>query len=105
MIISMARKTRVVNDRQTFSQDASDASAVKARSPKIKMIKIGTSTGAIFPKEMLAQLKVHQGDTLFTVETPDGILLTPYDPEVEKQLEAGREFMREYRDTFRALAR
>lgn len=68
------------------------------------MIKIGTSTGAIFPKEMLAQLKVHQGDTLFTVETPDGVLLTPYDPDVEKQLEAGREFMREYRDTFRALA-
>ena len=63
------------------------------------------STGAIFPKEMLAQLKVQKGDTLFTVETPDGILLTPYDPAVEKQLEAGREFMREYRDTFRALAK
>jgi len=69
------------------------------------MRKIGTSTGAIFPKEMLAQLKVRQGDTLFTVETPDGVLLTPYDPDVEKQLEAGREFMREYRDTFRSLAK
>ena len=69
------------------------------------MIQIGTSTGAIFPKEMLALLKVKKGDTLFTVETPDGVLLTPYDPDVEMQLEAGREFMREYRDTFRALAK
>jgi len=68
------------------------------------MIKIGTSTGAIFPKELLAKLRVHQGDTLFVVETPEGILLTPYDPDIVKQLEAGREFMREYRDTFRALA-
>jgi putative addiction module antidote len=72
---------------------------------RIKVISIGDSAGAIFPKEMLAQLKVQKGDTLFTVETPDGILLTSYDPEVEKQLEAGREFMREYRDTFRALAK
>ena len=69
------------------------------------MISIGTSAGAIFPKEVLARLNVKKGDTLFTVETPDGILLTPYDPEVERQLEAGREFMREYRDTFRALAK
>ena len=73
--------------------------------PGIKIISIGTSTGAIFPKEMLARLKVQKGDILFTVETPDGILLTPYDPEVQRQLEAGREFIREYRDTFRALAK
>ena len=103
----MARRTKVVRGRQTRSRKAGDSSPVKSSSAKssIKMIKIGTSTGAIFPKEMLAQLKVHQGDTLFTVETPDGVLLTPYDPEVEKQLEAGREFMREYRDMFRALAK
>jgi putative addiction module antidote len=102
----MAKTTKVVRGRQTRSRNAGDSGPVKSPSAKsgIKMIRIGTSTGAIFPKEMLAQLKVHQGDTLFTVETPDGVLLTPYDPDVEKQLKAGREFMREYRDTFRALA-
>jgi len=51
------------------------------------------------------RLKVDKGDVLFAVDMPDGILLTPYDPEVEKQLSVAREFMREYRDTFRALAR
>lgn len=101
----MAKTTKPAG-RQTRSQNARDSGPSKSPSARsgIKMIKIGTSTGAIFPKEMLAKLKVQQGDTLFTVETPDGILLTPYDPNVEKQLEAGREFMREYRDTFRALA-
>ncbi len=100
----MAKTTKHVRGRQARSRNTSGP--VKSPSIKsgIKMIKIGTSTGAIFPKEMLTRLKVHQGDTLFTVETPDGVLLTPYDPDVEKQLEAGREFMREYRDTFRALA-
>ena len=100
----MAKTTKMVRGRQIRSRNACDSDPIKSPSAKIKMIKIGTSTGAIFPKKMLAQLKIHQGDTLFTVETPDGILLTPYDPDVEKQLEAGREFMREYRDTFRALA-
>ena len=103
----MAKAPKSVDVRQTRPQTAATSGPVKPHSAKssIKMIKIGTSTGAIFPKEMLAQLKVQQGDTLFTVETPDGVLLTPYDPEVEKQLAAGREFMKEYRDTFRALAK
>tara|TARA_B100000029_G_C17422081_1_gene904714 strand:+ start:761 stop:880 length:120 start_codon:yes stop_codon:yes gene_type:complete len=38
------------------------------------------------------------------VETPDGMLLTPYDPTIKEQLEIGRDFMREYRDTFKVLA-
>ena len=101
----MAKTAKTVRSRPTRSQSTRDPGPAKFPSAKIKMIKIGTSTGAIFPKELLAQLKVRQGDSLFTVETPDGVLLTPYDPEVEQQLKAGREFMREYRDTFRALAK
>ena len=103
----MPKSSKLTGRRPTRTRNITGSGSLKSAGAKsvIKMIKIGTSTGAIFPKEMLAQLKVHQGDTLFTVETPDGVLLTPYDPDVEKQLEAGREFMRDYRDTFRALAR
>ena len=54
---------------------------------------------------MLGRLKVKKGDVLYAIETPEGYLLTPYDPAIEKQLEAGREFMKEYRDTFKALAK
>ena len=71
----------------------------------LKLTAVGTSTGAIIPKEMLARLKVGKGDRLFAVETPSGYLLTPYDPAVEEQLRLGREFMAEYRETLHALAK
>ncbi len=72
---------------------------------KLKLTTVGSSTGAVIPKEMLSRLKVQKGDTLFAVETPNGYLLTPYNPEIEEQLELGREFMKQYRETFRALAK
>lgn len=72
---------------------------------KLKLRAVGTSTGIVLPKETLHRMNVKQGDTLFAVETPDGYLLTPYDPEVEEQVRAGREFMAKYRDAFRALAK
>ena len=71
----------------------------------LKLTQIGNSVGVILPKEVLARLKVEKGDTLYVTETPGGVALTPYDPSFEEQLELGREFMREYRDTFRALAK
>jgi putative addiction module antidote len=72
---------------------------------RLKLIKIGTSTGAVLPREMLTRLKVEKGDALYAVETSEGYLITPYDPAIAEQLEAGREFMKEYRDTFKALAK
>lgn len=71
----------------------------------LKLTAIGTSTGVVIPKEMLQRMKVQRGDTLHVIETPDGYLLTPYDPAVAQQVDAGREFMKEYRDTFKALAK
>lgn len=72
---------------------------------KLKMISIGNSVGAIFPRELLSDLNIDRGDTVIVTRAPDGYRLTPYDPDVEKQIEAGREVMREYRDTLRALAK
>jgi putative addiction module antidote len=71
----------------------------------LKLTQIGNSIGVILPKEVLARLKLEKGDLLHVTETPDGLALTPYDPTFDQQLELGREFMREYRDTFRALAK
>lgn len=71
----------------------------------LKLTKVGTSTGVVIPKEMLNRLKVAQGDTLFAVEAPNGYLITPYDPDVAEELQLGREFMRKYRETFKALAK
>lgn len=71
----------------------------------LKLTQIGNSVGVILPKEALARLKLNKGETVFLTETPDGYTLTPYDPSLEEEMQAGREFMREFRDTFHQLAK
>ena len=38
----------------------------------LKLTTIGTSTGVVIPKDLLARLNVAKGDTLYAVETADG---------------------------------
>lgn len=71
----------------------------------LKLTQIGNSVGVILPKEALAKLRLEKGQTVFLTETPEGLVLTPYDPELEEQIEAGRSFMRDFRDTFHQLAK
>lgn len=71
----------------------------------LKLTQIGNSVGVILPKEALGRLKLEKGQTVFLTETPEGYALTPYDPTLEEQIQAGREFMREFRDTFHQLAK
>jgi len=71
----------------------------------LKLTQIGNSIGVILPKEALTRLKLGKGESVFLTETPDGYTLTPYDPALEEQIQAGREFMRDFRDTFHQLAK
>ena len=71
----------------------------------LKLTQIGNSVGVILPKEILARLKVEKGDSLFVTEVANGLMLSPYDPEMDEQLKFGREFMHEFRDTFHQLAK
>ena len=71
----------------------------------LKLTQIGNSVGVILPKEILARLKLEQGDTVFVTDVAGGITLSPFDPTLEEQIKVGREFMREYRDTFHQLAK
>ena len=72
----------------------------------LKLIQIGNSVGVVLPKEMLAQLRVEKGDSLFLTQAANGgAFITPYDPALEVELNAGREFMKSHRDTFHALAK
>lgn len=71
----------------------------------LKLTQIGNSVGVILPKEVLARMKVDKGSTVFITETPGGYVLTPYDPALAEQVEAGRKFMEDYRDTFHQLAK
>lgn len=70
----------------------------------LKLTTIGNSTGVILPKEILARLKVERGDTLYLIETPDGLKLTPYDEEFAAEMASARRVMKKYRDVLRKLA-
>ena len=71
---------------------------------KLKIVTIGNSVGVTFPKEILERLRVQKGDTVYVLETPNGIELTPYDPEFAEQMEVAEDVMRESRDVLRKLA-
>ena len=72
---------------------------------KLTVRAIGGSSGVILPKEVLARLKVADGDALFLTETPDGYSVSPYDPDFEKDMALAREFMKERRNVLRELAK
>ena len=55
-------------------------------------------------KEILERLRVVRGDLLYMVETPEGIELTPYNPEFAEQMEVAERVMRQDRDALRKLA-
>jgi len=70
---------------------------------KVKLTTVGNSTGIVLPKKILERLRVEKGDVLYVLETPNGIELSPYDPEFARQVEAAERVMREDRDVLRKL--
>ena len=70
----------------------------------LKLSAIGNSTGVVLPKEILQRLRVDRGDTLYVIETPTGIELTPYNPELAAQIEVAERVMREDREVLRKLS-
>ena len=72
----------------------------------LQIRKIGNSVGVILPKELLARLRLKEGDKLHIVEqTERGLKLSPYDPHHAKAMEIARRAFHDYADTFKALAK
>jgi putative addiction module antidote len=70
----------------------------------VKITTIGNSVGIVLPKEVLNRLHVEKGDSLYILETPNGITLTPYDQDFAGEMEAARRIMRKHRDVLHKLA-
>jgi putative addiction module antidote len=71
----------------------------------LQIRKIGNSLGLILSKELLARLRLKEGDKLYVVEQAErGLKLTPYDPKHAKAMEIARRSFRIYADTYKALA-
>jgi putative addiction module antidote len=86
---------RQYNVRYNFNQGAT---------MKLKITAIGNSAGVILPKELLARLRLEKGDEVFALETPDGIRLTAFDPELAAQMEVAEQVMRDRRALLHKLA-
>ena len=71
----------------------------------LKLTQIGNSVGAIFPKELLAQMRLEKGDEFYVTDTPDGLRITVHNPDFEEQMRVGREIMKERRAVLRELAK
>jgi len=72
---------------------------------RLKIRKIGNSLGTILPNEVVSRLHVKEGDTLSLTETPDGVQLTPFDPEFDDAMEAFERGRVKYRNALRKLAK
>lgn len=70
---------------------------------EITLRQAGGSVTATIPKDLAERLRVKAGDTLYLVETERGLLLTPYDPDFDRAVEAFAEVRRQYRNTLRRL--
>lgn len=70
----------------------------------LKITTIGNSIGVVLSKEILSKLRVGKGDTLYAMETPNGIELTAYNPEFAAQMDTAEDIMREDRDVLKKLA-
>ena len=71
---------------------------------QLRLRQAGGSVSATLPKEMVDRIRLRAGDEVFAIDTPDGILITPYDEATAKALEAGRVGARRYRNALRRLA-
>lgn len=71
----------------------------------VTLRQVGGSIGTTIPKEMAERLHLAAGDEVLVTETPQGLLLTPYDQEVADALEAAGRASRKYRNALRELAK
>ena len=72
---------------------------------ELTLRQVGGSIGATLPRDMAERLHLAPGDRVLAVETDRGILITPYDPAVEKALAMAARVTRKYRNALRELAR
>jgi putative addiction module antidote len=73
---------------------------------ELKLRKVGNSVGVVLPREALARLNAHEGDTVVLTETTDGgFRLTATHPGFAEKMAVAERLSRRYRNGLRELAR
>ena len=74
-------------------------------SKTVTLRRVGGSVGTTLPREMVDRYDLAPGDRVLAIETEHGILLSPYSAELEADLIAIRDTMKQYRNALRELAK
>lgn len=89
----------------TAKKTNAPATRPAGKTVKVKVRKIGNSVGVLLPAETVKRLHLANGDEVFITDTPDGIAVTPYDPDFEDAMAAFEVTRKKYRNAFRHLAK
>lgn len=72
---------------------------------EVKLRQAGDSVSATLPKDMTDRLHLKAGDRVLVLETDQGILLTPYDPQTDKTLKIAAKAAKKYKAALHELAK
>ena len=72
---------------------------------ELKVTKIGNSLGVILPRDLLGKLQLDKGDSIFLVDTPEGLRITAYDPAFAEQMDQARNLMKKRRNVINELSK
>ncbi len=72
---------------------------------KTTVRRVGNSLGVMLPKTVVDNYSLTEGDELHLIETEEGIMLTPFDPQFADWAKSYEKATKRYRNTLKALAR
>lgn len=96
------KKPKGVQDSEQYDFQAQAPAKPVGRTLKVR--KIGNSLGVVLPKDVLAKLRVSEGDELSVSETPDGVALRAADEDTAELMKLAEDIMRKRRRVLKALA-
>ena len=70
----------------------------------LKLRSVGNSLGVILPKEIVSQLNIREGDTLYLTQGPEGYRVVAHDPNFERTMKLYREGANRYRNALKKLS-
>jgi putative addiction module antidote len=65
---------------------------------------MGDSLGITLSQEILDKLNAEEGDSLFVIETPNGLQISSHDPNFEEAMTIYRKGSHQYRNALKELA-
>ena len=72
---------------------------------KTAIRRVGNSLGVTLPKTIVENYSLTEGDELHLIETKEGIMLTPFNPNFAEWAGSYEKVNKQYRNALNALAR